>query len=448
MEFRRPVSVSTLLVATAIAWLGPSQRCTGELLVFSAPWCRACRLLDTPKRRLLQEGYPIREVNVDQEPELARRFGVRGVPTLVLLERQREIRRHEGPQSYDQLKLWFQQAGVRQSAPPRRPPDARDTSQRHLDGDRQRDLGRAIEQPSARASDTPSHVDIRRRAERASVRIRVDDETGRSYGSGTIIDSHRGHALVLTCGHIFRESRGKGPIHVDLFGGPSQTVQGTLVKYDLQEDIALISIPLSARIDSVPVALHGQHIRPQAPVFSVGCDRGADPTVQRSRVVDVNRYLGSENVVVQGQPVDGRSGGGLFDENGELIGVCNAADRERDEGLFAGLPVVHRILDRANLAAVYQPGLAREGNAGRAQPVSHNPGARTNVAPPATNRSEPLSNQVVTSDDDVEVICIVRSKKRSSNGHEVILLNDPSRELLSTLRSAGRISRDSPTVMR
>ena len=61
----------------------------------------------------------------------------------------------------------------------------------------------------------------------ASVRLRVEDPDGRSCGSGTIIDARQGEALILTCGHIFRDSKGKGPIEVDLFGpGGVQRVTG------------------------------------------------------------------------------------------------------------------------------------------------------------------------------------------------------------------------------
>ena len=52
----------------------------------------------------------------------------------------------------------------------------------------------------------------------ASVRLRVEDADGHSCGSGTIIDARGGEALILTCGHIFRDSKGKGRIEVDLPG--------------------------------------------------------------------------------------------------------------------------------------------------------------------------------------------------------------------------------------
>ena len=79
----------------------------------------------------------------------------------------------------------------------------------------------------------------------ASVRLKVDDEKGHSYGTGTIIDARQGEALIITCGHLFRESKGQGPLTVEMFeatptGARSagQTV-GQVISYDLARDIAL-----------------------------------------------------------------------------------------------------------------------------------------------------------------------------------------------------------------
>ncbi len=74
----------------------------------------------------------------------------------------------------------------------------------------------------------------------ASVRLRIEDPNGNSCGSGTIIDARGGDALILTCGHIFRDSQGKGKIDVDLFGPyAGQRVTGQLISYDLKRDVGL-----------------------------------------------------------------------------------------------------------------------------------------------------------------------------------------------------------------
>ena len=69
-------------------------------------------------------------------------------------------------------------------------------------------------QPTAAA---PRGNAAQQQALEATVRLRVVDATGVSHGTGTIIDVHGDEALVLTCGHIFRESQGRGEIFVELF---------------------------------------------------------------------------------------------------------------------------------------------------------------------------------------------------------------------------------------
>ena len=87
---------------------------------------------------------------------------------------------------------------------------------------------------------------------------------------------------------------------------------------------------------------------------AIGCDHGAPPTVRRSNISAIDKYVGAPNIEVAGQPVDGRSGGGLFTAAGKLIGVCNAADPQDNEGLYAGLETVHWQLDQIGQARIYQ----------------------------------------------------------------------------------------------
>lgn len=58
------------------------------LVDFYADWCGPCRMVAPIVEEIAEENpqYAIAKVNVDAEPELASRFGVFSIPTLVVLK--------------------------------------------------------------------------------------------------------------------------------------------------------------------------------------------------------------------------------------------------------------------------------------------------------------------------------------------------------------------------
>lgn len=73
---------------------------------FWAPWCGPCKAL-APTFETLAKEVPtasFAKLNVDDNPELAARFGVRGIPTVVVFKKGKEANRLVGLQSLDIYK--------------------------------------------------------------------------------------------------------------------------------------------------------------------------------------------------------------------------------------------------------------------------------------------------------------------------------------------------------
>ncbi|MBN2080769.1 thioredoxin [bacterium] len=77
------------------------------LVDFSAVWCPPCKMLAPVIERLsleFAEDLDVYSVNIDEQPALAQRFGISGVPTMIFFKDGHEVKKLVGFRDYDALK--------------------------------------------------------------------------------------------------------------------------------------------------------------------------------------------------------------------------------------------------------------------------------------------------------------------------------------------------------
>jgi hypothetical protein len=161
----------------------------------------------------------------------------------------------------------------------------------------------------------------------ASVTVQATKGKDAYRCSGTAIDTH----TVVTCWHI---TRGDGWTYT-VNGKPA-----TLLKSDSKSDVALFSTTETLK----PVKVASEPLRAGEPCVAMGYEYDKKGLWRfPSKILRLNRYSGFSNQSILGRPKSGRSGGGLFNERGELVGVCSAADGQ--EGLYAGHAAIVSLLN-------------------------------------------------------------------------------------------------------
>ncbi|MDO4314373.1 MAG: thioredoxin [Oscillospiraceae bacterium] len=75
------------------------------LLDFWAPWCGPCRMVAPIVEEIAGERSDIKvgKVNVDEQPELAARFGVMSIPTLVVMKNGKIVTQAMGARPKSQI---------------------------------------------------------------------------------------------------------------------------------------------------------------------------------------------------------------------------------------------------------------------------------------------------------------------------------------------------------
>jgi S1-C subfamily serine protease len=463
-------TVSTL--ALCFSLLGAPQDPT--LVFVTSSNCRHCDDMKPVLARMAQEGYRIATIQGDDDMAQVRRLGVNGFPTFLLMENGREVDRVVGARPYETMVEFAQPARIGLSAnpaPPRQVPQSDlagpvpvpvpdvppgyppQTPQPPSGfppgsfGGPQGAGGPMAVNPSGNPNDAIA------RALGATVRIKIEDDGSVSYGTGIIVDVHRtangAEALILTCGHLFRDSKGNAALTVDFpTRQDNRPVEGKLLDYVADDaDVGAIYVMLPFDVAPVPVAHDQYRSEVGQPVFSVGCDQGGDARVMQSKVTSIDRYVGPPNIQASGAPTLGRSGGGLFDMQGRLIGICNAMDPQDDEGIYAALPLIHWQLAQLGQDRLYKgelaqtPGLPVQmiGNPRGGQPLEVNTLDLRSGAPGFATQAGHAAPVAPPAQPALQATIILRDRNRPNEPARTIVIDDPTPALLQALQQQNDI---------
>ncbi len=192
----------------------------------------------------------------------------------------------------------------------------------------------------------------------AVLEIYAGQETATSYsaGSGVIVDkevvNNKTYYYVLTCHHVIDEMRVFWA--QDIYG--TQYTSLTLIGGDPESDIAVMRFCLQDETTPItqdkltvanlrlPNKETGDYLKVGESVYAIGNPLGTlGGTVTQGIISSTNR-----EVVVEGKTMSliqtdcainsGNSGGGLFDAQGNLVGIVNAGYSGNVEGLNFAIP--------------------------------------------------------------------------------------------------------------
>lgn len=361
------------------------------LLDFTAGYCAPCQQMMPVLQRMEKDNFPIRKIDITENPDASRKYGVDRIPTLILLVNGKEERRFVGLTAESELRQAMNGAArrldldrktamapdapadagssVREPNVPNTAPESSPEKQTPADAgsggffDR---IKRGLtgsptprpkpERPDFRAQSPQGDADRQTGSlpMQATVRVRVTNGNLLDSGTGTLIHSTAGSSIVATCAHLFMEVSDDAAVVVDVFrDGKVLNYPATVVGGNHDADVAILQIQNREKLPHVPVAFQRDELAKDESVFSIGCSNGSLPTKLDMQVIEVNRYIGPANILCTNAPSQGRSGGGLFDSQNRLVGICSAADRKAGEGLYAGSAAVADLLNQLNLMTLF-----------------------------------------------------------------------------------------------
>lgn len=263
-----------------------------KVLAFTSDWCKPCQQMYPIIKAAQDKGADIRSVDTDREPELARRYDVKGIPCFVAVDGEgRELARRVGIITVEELQHLIDGADGR------------------------------------KYQVTPMDQHAPWSDERV-VKIRNHDEGG-AFGwlSGAVVSLHGEALYVITCAHGLK---GPGDPVVVLTSDGRTTIIGDVVETDAAFDCGLIRLRGAARSKFFTVAA-AEPVKGDR-LYLAGFPNAKNWRGRWSQLVDFQTWYdpqvqkAAQVMVAAGAAIEGESGGPAVSTGGQLVGVVHSTD--------------------------------------------------------------------------------------------------------------------------
>ena len=77
-----------------------------RILRFTASWCQPCKAL-AKNLETMNINMPIEVIDIDQNSDIAMDYGIRSVPTLIMVDENIEVKRVVGLKPTKDLEKWL-----------------------------------------------------------------------------------------------------------------------------------------------------------------------------------------------------------------------------------------------------------------------------------------------------------------------------------------------------